>query len=146
MLFRFDDLDRTFHFMNTLHRRLDSALAQVGVTDVPRAEHMGWANLKQLEDELVLYADLPGVRDDAIEVTLHEEVLTLSAKRAVSRPEGYERVHANERRPFEFTRSFSLPCRVDPERVSARLNDGILTVRMARAEANEPRRINVIRG
>lgn len=143
MLFRFDDLDRSFHFMNQLHRRLDSALAQVGVTDVPRAEHFGWADLQQTEDEIVLRADLPGVADDAIDLTLHEDSLTLTAHRGVARPEGYDKVHLDERRPFKFTRSFSLPARVDPERVGARFNDGVLTVRMAKAEAVKPRQIAV---
>lgn len=146
MLFRFDDLDRTFDFMNGLHRRLDQALAQVGVADVPRAEHFGWAKLSQREDTLVLRADLPGVRDHALELSLQEDVLTLTAERAVSVPEGFEKVHAQERRPFKFTRSFSLPCRVDPEKVAARLSNGVLEVTLHKAEAIKPRQITVQRG
>lgn len=143
MLFRFDDLDRSFDFINQLQRRLDSALAQVGVTDVPRAEHSGWADLENTETELVLRADLPGVTDEGMELSLHDEVLTLTAQRAVRRPEGYDKVHVNERRAFKFTRSFSLPARVDPERVGARLVNGILTVRMAKTEALKPRQISI---
>ena len=143
MLFRFDDIDRSFDFMTQLHRRLDSALAQAGMADMPRAEHSGWADLQSTDTELVLRADLPGVADDAIELSLQDEVLTLTAHREIARPAGYEKVHLNERRSFKFTRSFSLPSRVDPERVGARLNNGVLTVRMAKADAIEPRQISI---
>lgn len=146
MLFRFDDLDRTFDFMNDLHRRLDQALAQVGVVDVPRAEHFGWARLSQQEDALTLRADLPGVADRDLELSVQDDVLTLTASRAVSVPEGFEKVHAQERRPFKFTRSYSLPCRVDPEKVAARLENGVLEVRLHKAEAVKPRQITVVRG
>ncbi|MCB9522441.1 MAG: Hsp20/alpha crystallin family protein [Myxococcales bacterium] len=146
MLFRFDDLDRTFDFMNDLHRRLDQALAQVGVVDVPRAEHFGWARLTQQDDALTLRADLPGVADRDLELSLQEDVLTVTASREVAVPEGYEKVHAQERRPFKFTRSYSLPCRVDPEKVAARLENGVLEVRLHKAEAVQPRQITVVRG
>ncbi|MCA9545836.1 MAG: Hsp20/alpha crystallin family protein, partial [Myxococcales bacterium] len=131
---------------NDLHRRLDQALAQVGVVDVPRAEHFGWARLTQQDDALTLRADLPGVADRDLELSLQEDVLTVTASREVAVPEGYEKVHAQERRPFKFTRSYSLPCRVDPEKVAARLENGVLEVRLHKAEAVQPRQITVVRG
>ncbi len=142
MLFPFNDLDNTMQWMNDLHRRLDRALGTSGLTDAPRATEVGWVDLEEDEEGLVLRADLPGVTADALEITLRDEVLTLAANRAVSAPEGY-RAQMSERRPFEFSRSFSLPTRVDPERVNAKLKDGVLIVRMAKAEAVKPRQITV---
>ncbi len=146
MLFRLDDIDRTVGFMSDLHRRLDQALAQAGIADVPRAEHSGWAQLTQREDALVLRAELPGVRDRDLELNLQDDVLTVTAGRTVEVPEGFDKVHAQERRPFKFTRSFALPCRVDPEQVRAELQHGVLTVTLKKAEAAQPRQITVTRG
>ncbi len=142
MLFRLDDLDHTFQVMNDLHRRLDRALGAAGLTDVPRASELGWVDLTETPDELVLRADLPGVDADALDISLKEEVLTLTAERRVEVPEGHK-VHVRERRPYKFTRSFALPTRVDPEKVGARLRDGVLTVRLAKAEAVKPRQITL---
>ena len=69
MLFRLDDLDHTFQVMNDLHRRLDRALGAAGLTDVPRASELGWVDLTETPDELVLRADLPGVDADALDIS-----------------------------------------------------------------------------
>ena len=57
-------------------------------------------------------------------------------------PEGY-RPHRQERQAYQATRSFALPCRVDPERVRAELKDGVLTVRLAKAAESQPRRVQI---
>ncbi len=131
MLFRINDFDRTFAMLDELNRRQPA-----------RASGRGWADLHVSEDELLLTADLPGVREEDLEITLHQDVLTLSAKRAVEVPEG-QRVILRERRPFEVTRRFDLPAPVDPERVTAKLRDGVLTVVLAKADSARPRTIAV---
>ncbi len=137
MLLRFDDFDRTFSLLDDLHRRLDHAF------QAPRAQRP-FADLEVGEHELTLRADLPGVREADVELTLENEVLTLAAKREVELPEGY-RPHLRERRGLELRQSYALPVPVDPEKVSARLVDGVLTVKLAKAEAARPRTITVTR-
>jgi HSP20 family protein len=66
-------------------------------------------------------------------------------KRVVTPPEGYK-PHRQERAGFQATRSFALPCRVDPERVKATLVDGVLTVRLAKAAEAQPRRVSITAG
>lgn len=139
MLFRFDDFDRSFDLMNHLHRRLDHMIA------AERDDGLGRVALHESEDALHLSVDLPGVPEDALELTLQQEVLTLSGSREVSQPEGH-RAHLRERRPFSFTRSFSLPAAVDPEKTRARLEDGVLHVQLGKAEAARPRQIAVTAG
>ena len=139
MLFRFDDFDRTFDLMSQLHRRLDQVVAP------ERADGLGPVTLHETEDALHLSVDLPGVREEDLEVTLQHEVLTLSGKRELSAPEGH-RVHLRERRPFSFTRSFSLPTAVDPDKARARLEDGVLHLQLGKAEAARPRQIAVTAG
>lgn len=143
MLFHFDDFDRTFSRVNDWQRLLDRALSSNGLTDMPRAEASGGAfDFHESEDALFVTADLPGVDERDLEVTLENDSLTLSVKRTVELPEGY-RAHRSERRNYEFTRSFSLPTRVDPERVTAALKDGVFTLEMAKAAEVKPRQITV---
>ena len=136
MLFRFDDFDRTFDLVNQLHRRLDHMVAG------ERGDGLGRVALHDTDDALHLSIDLPGVREDDLELTLQKEVLTLSGKREVSAPEGH-RTHLRERRPLSFTRSFSLPTPVDPELAKATLEHGVLHVQLGKAEAARPRQITV---
>lgn len=134
MLFRFDDFDRAFEMVNQIQRRLDRAL------DSERTA--SGVGLHETEDALFVSVDLPGVGEDDLEITLKEEVLTLAGKRGVEPPEGY-RAHIQERRPYSFTRSFSLPSRVEADNVTARFTDGVLTVELPKAEAAKPRQISL---
>lgn len=142
MFFHFDDFDRTFARVSDWQRRLDRALAQAATQDWSQTAGFGDFDLVEDQDEIVLTADLPGVRDADIEVSLENDTLTITAKREVAVPEGY-RARRTERRAFEFTRSFSLPTRVDPERVAATLADGVFSVKMAKAAEVKPRQITV---
>ncbi len=139
MLFRFDDFDRTFDMVNQLHRRLDNMIA------TERGDGLGRVALHETDDALHLSVDLPGLREDDLELTLQREVLTLSGKREVGVPEGH-RAHLRERRPFSFTRSFSLPAAVDPEKAKATMEDGVLHVMLGKADAARPRQITVTAG
>ena len=52
-------------------------------------------------------------------------------------------VHRQERTPIKFGRTFTLPCKIDPEKSSAVLKDGVLTVTLAKAPEAQPRQISV---
>lgn len=142
MIFRFDELDRSFGWADQLHRQLDRLLGQVGVNDVPRAEHNGWLNWRETEQDVWLRADLPGVDPDDVELEVQGQALTLSAKRTLMPPEGH-RVHLDERRPFEFSRSVKLPASVDADKVKATFDHGVLTVRLGKHAPQQPRQVTV---
>lgn len=93
-------------------------------------------------DKLLLHAELPGVEEKDIEITLNQDVLSLSGERKADVPEGYT-VHRKERGSVRFSRSFTLPCKVDPEKVSAVARDGVLTIDLAKAPEAQPRQITV---
>jgi HSP20 family protein len=145
MLFRFDDFDRTFSAVNDLHRRLEQFFGDERSGSFARGAERAWCELQETDDALFVRADLPGLREEDLEITLHEEVLTLTGERKVDVPEGH-RIHLRERRPYRFTRSFALPSRVDPEKVRATLEHGVLTVELVKTAAAQPRQINVSRG
>lgn len=95
------------------------------------------------KDALLLKAEIPGVRAEEVDVSVHGNVLTLKGERKISndeKREGYRRI---ERSYGSFTRSFTLPDTIELDKVGAELRDGILTVRLPKRPQLQPRRIDV---
>ena len=107
----------------------------------------GWprANLIDAGSSLVVTAEVPGLVDKDINITLNQDVLTISGERRIQAPEGY-RTHRQERPTVTFSRSFALPTRVDAERTGATVKNGILTVTLEKAADAQPRQIAVKAG
>ena len=95
------------------------------------------------EAGLLVRAALPGVAADDLDVQVHRNVLTLSAKRTLPAALEGEEVLQAERWSGEFTRSLELPFAADPEAVQATFHDGLLELRIARPTRDQPRRIAV---
>jgi HSP20 family protein len=85
---------------------------------------------------------LLGFNEKDLTVTLQRNVLGLTVRRTLERPEGF-RPHRQERSSFERTWTLPLPARVDPEKVKATLADGELTVTLAKAIEDQPRTVAV---
>ena len=98
-------------------------------------------DLRANEDEIVVSADVPGIELKDLEITLEDGVLTLKGKRNFE-GNGKDKVWLG-RSYGSFTRSFTLPDTVDPERVSADLANGVLTIRVAQQPKVKPRRISI---
>lgn len=88
----------------------------------------------ETEDEILIVAELPGLRREDIEVSLQSNVLTIRDK-AHSEQRGVEqKYHVVERRFGTFIHSFVLPRGVDADAISAHFIDGVLEVRVAKTE------------
>lgn len=96
----------------------------------------------ETDDGLVLHADLPGVTVETLELQVQDNRLTLFGKVTPSLPEGAQLVH-QEYHVGNFLRSFILSDEVDHDRITARLNQGVLEVFLPKAARTEPRRIQV---
>lgn len=96
------------------------------------------------EDEggWTLSADLPGVARDDLHLHVERGQLELAVERRTELPEGFA-VRYRERRDFTLRRVWRLPEAADPERIDAGFRDGVLTVRVPRAQAQLPRRIEI---
>jgi HSP20 family protein len=94
------------------------------------------------DDGLVLRADLPGVAPDSLELQVQDNKLTLFGRVTSHAPEAARIVH-QEYGVGDFLRSFILSDDVDHQRITAKLNQGVLRVTLPRAERPEPRRIQV---
>jgi len=105
----------------------------------------GYAPSARIEDEgdrFVLRVDVPGVNEKDIRVDMHDGVLTVSAHRSVTEPEKYE-ARRRERTDSSFARSYALGDKADPEKATAEIKDGVLTVSIAKAAGVQKRTISV---
>lgn len=100
-------------------------------------------NLYETAEGVVLTAEVPGFREDELQLSVVQDVVTLSGERKAT-DEGDAVVHRRERAgAVKFSRSFTLPYRVDAGRVEAELSDGVLTVKLPRHPEEAPRSIQI---
>jgi len=157
MLTRFSDIDRTLAVMDQLRRRMDrvfdeyeparhrDALRASLAEDGERLSARGrWPRLSLADagGSLVIKAEVPGLAEKDVQLSIHQDMLTMSGERKQDAPEGYF-VHRQERAPMKFAQSFTLPCKVDPDKSTATLKDGVLTVTLTKAPEAQPRQISV---
>lgn len=152
MLNHFSDVDRTLSVMELFRRRMDQ-MFQEEQRGAPRAYtadeaeglgHDGWPWLRFFDagTSLVLKADLPGLTEKDVRLTVQQEMLSLTGERKPDAPEGYF-AHRQERTPIKFARSFTLPCRVDSEKSTAVLKNGVMTITLPKALDAQPRQISI---
>ena len=91
---------------------------------------------------ITLYADLPGVSKERLNLRVEGDQLTLEAEATLTVPQGMEPTHVEVGLP-RYRRSFTLSKELDAEKVSAELAQGVLRVRIPKAEHAQPRRIAV---
>ena len=94
------------------------------------------------DNSVVVTGELPGVTRDDVTISLQEDVLTLQGAR---RPTQEQEVswQRRERAYGTFSRAVQLPFRVDPDKVQARFNNGILEIELERLEADRPKKIEI---
>jgi len=100
-------------------------------------------DIQETEDAFRLFAELPGLTKEDIQITLENNVLRLSGERKLEKDvkkDNYQRI---ERVYGSFARSFSLPHQVNSEGVTASFENGVLTVSVPKAEQSKPRKISI---
>lgn len=100
-------------------------------------------NLWAGEDDAVLTAEVPGVDANSIDISVTGDNLTLKGNRKTDVDEAKYSWHRRERATGEFTRTIQLPFKVEASGVEAKYANGILQIRLPRAEEEKPRRIEI---
>jgi len=101
-------------------------------------------DVSETDKEVRIQAELPGVSENDIEVSLHEDVLTIRAEKKQEHKEEREGVHFSERAFGTFQRSLRLPFQLNPDQVQARFVNGVLSVTVPKTQPQErSRRIQV---
>ncbi len=94
-------------------------------------------------EEILLFADLPGVKKEHIAVDLDNGQLTLVGTRHMEQEKG---IQLEEFGPAQYRRIFSVPQGIDLTKVDAELNDGVLKLHLPKSDAVKPRRVEVRQG
>jgi HSP20 family molecular chaperone IbpA len=124
----------------TVPARTDGADSSREMTHAEETYVVPPVDIYETDDELVLLADLPGVETDSLEIRIDRGTLTLQARaRHMINDEPIYR----EYRLTGFYRQFSMPEEFDPDRAEAVMKNGVLTLKLPRAEKARPRRVEV---
>jgi HSP20 family protein len=100
-------------------------------------------NVWRGEQGVKVVAEVPGVKLDQMEISVHQNTLTIKGTREPEVKEADVAVHRSEREYGAFTRTVTLPFNVDPEQVKASVHNGILSIELPRPESDKPKRIAI---
>jgi HSP20 family protein len=100
-------------------------------------------NVTQDDDNFYVRAEIPGVKSDALSITALRNRVTLAGRREIARENERVSYHRRERAEGAFNRTLTLPAFIDAERVDASYADGVLTLKLPKAEEAKPRQITV---
>jgi HSP20 family protein len=114
-----------------------SPFAEMPSTFMPSFE------VKETKDAYVFKADVPGIKDNDIDVSLTGSRLTISGKREEEKKEQTDTYYTYERSYGSFTRSFTLPEGIVTSSIAADLKDGVLTINVKKAPEAIPQKIAV---
>jgi HSP20 family protein len=132
-------------------RRVDSVLDEAFSSWPFQSGHNGsltssWlpaCDVFEDKEAVKIVLEIPGVRPEDVKISLENDLLTIRGEKRQQAEEKSERVHRYERSYGNFQRTFSPPTTVDPEKVAATCEHGILTVTIPKAERARPREIPV---
>jgi HSP20 family molecular chaperone IbpA len=129
---------------NHLDEMLDGFLAPRACAPRDGAAHrMPAADILEGEKDYLIRLDMPGVARESLSIELEDQTLKVSAERELPAPEGYTSRRKELAGKVAYRRAFSLGQEIDVEKIGAKLEDGVLTITLPKAEQVLPRRIQV---
>jgi len=123
-------------------------LFETPLTELARSSRLlsGWTpalDVWEDKDNVFVRAELPGMKREDIDVSLHNDMLSISGERKQETKEEGSEVYRSERFFGRFQRTVTLPTTVASDKVKAQYVDGILTITLPKAEEAKPKRIDV---
>jgi HSP20 family protein len=132
--------------LQRLNRILDEAFSGLPFPEQGNVITSTWfapTDVSEDQNSLHITMELPGVDPNDVRLSLENNILTIGGEKKQQSEENNERVHRFERTYGMFERTFALPNTVDPDRIEARYENGVLTVVIPKAERAKPREIRV---
>ncbi len=130
--------------LEALQQRLSDIF---GDTSLATSQETGqWApvvDIREVEDALLIQAELPGIDKKDISLEVKDGVLTISGERRYEKEVDEENVHRVERVYGKFSRSFSLPRNINADKVEATMENGVLNIRLPKHESAKPKAITI---
>ena len=127
----FDDL------FNELYSLPTSFLSKSGVDLSPRID------ISETDGEYKIEAELPGINQKEIDVKIDNNILTIKGKKEDVKEEKEKNYHLRERYYGAFQRSISLPNNIEPEKIKARFENGVLNISVPKSDKRTPKKIEI---
>jgi HSP20 family protein len=137
--FPFFDVGKTLEEMDRMFGQMGQPLS---VRSVPRGTFPA-VNIYEQDNGVVLMAEVPGVAPEQLDLTVLGDTVTLKGQRLEEDLPNGERFYRRERPVGSFTRTLTLPEPIDPNSVKAQYKNGVLTVRMEKAEQAKAKKITI---
>jgi HSP20 family protein len=133
--------------LSSLRDEIDR-LFEVPLAELARTSQVfgGWTpplDLHEDKDNLLVKVELPGMKKEEIEVSVHDGVLSISGERKSEKKFEDAEVYRAERFFGHFQRTVTLPAAVQADKITAQYKDGVLTVTLPKAEEAKPKQIDV---
>lgn len=139
---RADPSTDLFSNLSRLNRMMDEALGGWN-GDAVNSAWTPSCDVREDKEHLTITLDLPGVNPEDVKISLENQVLTIRGEKRQVTEQNDERWHRYERSYGSFERSFTLPTTVDPDRIQAATENGVLTVTLPKVEKAKPREIPI---
>jgi HSP20 family protein len=139
-LVRWEPFRELASFQNEMSRFMN------GLFDGPGRVTQNWVpalDVWETDSDVVYAFDLPGIPEDSISIEVTDNTLTVSADREKTEEVSDEGFYRFERRYGTFARAVGLPEGVDPDRIAARHENGVLEIRVPKPEEQKPRTISI---
>jgi HSP20 family protein len=107
-----------------------------------------WApsvDIFETEKELVLTAEIPGIDEKDVEIKIEDNTLSLKGERKFEKETKEENYHRIERSYGSFYRAFTLPNSIDPDRIQATHENGVLKITMPKRDELQPRKVKILK-
>ena len=135
-----------FGLQNEMNRLFDHFLGNLPYDERESASSSAWqprVDIKENDDEFVLFAELPGLKKEDIHVVYKDGVVSIEGERKQVKEDKKENFHRVERFYGKFCRNFELPTLVKQEKINAKYADGILELHLPKADEVKPKEIEV---
>ena len=137
--------ENPFHQLNQVRREWGRLFDRLATHPSPPSEAgvFPLINLTEDKDNYYVRAEIPGLIAEDLEITATGNNLSLSGERKIPSAGDNVKYHRREREAGKFNRVIGMPGEIDADKVDAKLVDGILAVRVPKAEAAKPKQITI---
>jgi len=131
----------TWDAVSTLDRMFDDMMGSALGAATNSRTFNPEIDIRSTEEDLVFVCDVPGLKQEDLDVTLHEHVLTIKGARKLESAPGQQMLVGRSYGGFK--RSYTLPSSLDEEKLSADLHDGVLTIRIPKVPKAKPFKVQI---
>ena len=139
VLTRWDPLQEMLDF----HRAMDLVRQRTGPSTESQQQFEPAMDIYETPDAYEIEASIPGVKPEDVEITLNNNVLTIRGETRMEDEKEDRNYHLRERRVGAFVRSLTLPSSINADAIEAHYDNGVLKLRLPKAEEAKPKHIQV---